>query len=206
MPLYTRLVHSARLNRPIANPSSLPRRLRDVPNRLRGAFEFPASYGHYPSPHRPDGRISFNLDIGGGAVASLCEMDRAATQFSEHGHCVNLLFDHETDAIRVRSPYTNGAFQITLKQPGVLHVRIPSWVTREHLTLPGTGKPWEFDGDFLRIAAPPVNTPITIRFPLPTEDIVLRHSTRTIRCRLRGDEMVAMENFGMPLTLFPELE
>jgi hypothetical protein len=33
----------------------------------------------------------------------------------------------------------------------------------------------------------------------------LHHRTRTIRVRMRGDEVVAMEDFGADLTFFPGL-
>ena len=44
--------------------------LHDVARRHVGAFGFPAPYGHHPLDY-PE--ISFNMDIVGGAVASLCE-------------------------------------------------------------------------------------------------------------------------------------
>ena len=76
-------------------------RLRDIPNRLRGAFGFPAPYGH--TPLGVDG-ICFNLDVVGGTVGSLCVAYESVTQFDEVGHRVNLLFDHDTDVIKVDSP------------------------------------------------------------------------------------------------------
>jgi hypothetical protein len=157
--------------------------LRDVPNRLRGAFGFPAVYGHQPVPHRQGRGISFNLDIVGGSVASLCEAYRVVTQFSDGTHRVNLLFDHETDAIRVESPYTHDALRITLKQPGALFVRSAS------------------------VGNPLVGQPVTIQFPLRDEQIVLsnRVHLRPIRVALRGDSVIAMENHGAPLAYFPDL-
>ena len=77
---------------------------RDIAGRHLGAFGFPAPYGHEPIGAA---RVSFNMDIVGGAVGSLCEVYREVTRFDQAGHWVNLLFDHETAAIEVESPYTH---------------------------------------------------------------------------------------------------
>jgi len=157
--------------------------LRDVPNRLRGAFGFPAAYGHQPVPHRPGRGISFNLDIVGGTVASLCEAYRSVTRFDERGHHVNLLFDHETDAIRVESPYTHDALRVTPKKPGQLFVRGKSAGT------------------------PQIGQPVTIPFPLREKVLTLceRVHLRPIRVALHGDSVAAMEHHGAWLRFFPEL-
>jgi len=177
----------------ITNPPNPEGRdgLRDVAERTRGAWAFPAPHGHAFVGMQS---IGFPMDVVGGTVGSLCEACRAATQFNERGHFVKLLLDHETDAIRVESPYTHPALTITLKKPGALHVRVPPWMVMDAV-----------DG-YSRIETPPVNAPVTIKFPLPTHELVLKHPTRTIRCRLRGDEVVAMDDCGMPLAFFAPLE
>jgi len=81
--------------------------LRDVGRRSRGAFGFPAPYGHQSIGDGRGGIVAFNLDIVGGTVGSLVEAYREATRFESTGHWVNLLFDHATDAIEVKSPYTH---------------------------------------------------------------------------------------------------
>jgi hypothetical protein len=176
--------------------------LRNVAERTRGAWAFPAPHGHAFVGVQA---IGFPMDVVGGTVGSLCEAYRAVTRLDSNCHRVNLLFDHETDAIKVRSPYTHSALEVTLKQPGELHVRIPPWVDRERLSPPGIPGPIEFVDGYARMATPPVNVPITVEFPLPMQELVLKHPTRTIRCRLRGDEVVAMDNCGMPLAFFPSL-
>jgi hypothetical protein len=160
--------------------------LRDVPSRLLGAFGMPATYGHSPSPNRRGEAILLNLDIVGGAVASLCEAYRAITRFEEGAHWVNLLFDHETEFIRVESPYTHDAIRVTVKKPGPLFLR-------------------GFRGGFQLFPTPTVGQPLTLAFPLPEEQITLsdRVHPRPIRVALRGDSVVAMENFGAPLAFFP---
>ena len=86
-----------------ANPAGEDGR-RDVANAALGRLWVSRAL----RPSLPVGlpRIAFNMDIVGGAVASLCEAYRETTRFDAAGHRVNLLFDHETDALKVESPYT----------------------------------------------------------------------------------------------------
>jgi hypothetical protein len=199
----------------------LPSQLRDVsfiqdpPNpdnedgqhniaaRHLGAFGFPAPYGHAPLDYE---EVSFNMDIVGGATASICEAYRSVVTVDEDGdQTVNLLFDHETDAIRVESPYPSGLLQITLKRPGRLSLRIPPWADRRALGVGEIDVATRIDGDTLVIDQPPVGTPITIDLPLTAREIELTHRTRGIRTQLQGDQVVAMQNFGADLTFFPTL-
>ena len=176
---------------------------RDVANRLRGAFGFAAPYGHEPIGAS---KIRFNLDIVGGTVGSLCEAYREATRFDEAGHRVNLLFDHETPAIKVESPYTHGGLRVTLKRPGPLFVRIPPWVDPGSVRVPGASGAARLTNGYLFISQPSVNRPMSFEFQLRSSEITLGHRTRRIRAVLRGDEVTAMENFGADLTFFDPLE
>jgi hypothetical protein len=174
---------------------------RDVANRHLGAFGFPAPYGHAPLDV-PD--VSFNMDIVGGAAASLCEAYRhVVTAAPGGGQSVNLLFDHETEGIRVESPYPSGHLRITARRPGPISVRIPPWVDPAAITIDGADGAISTTG--IAFASPPVGAPITITIPLTEHEIALPHRTRTIRARLRGDEVVAMDNYGADLTFFPTL-
>jgi len=177
--------------------------LREVADRHLGAFGFPAPYGHEPLDAS---RVGFNMDIVGGAVGSLCEVYRETAPRDDAGIRVNLLFDHETDAVKVESPYTGDGLRITAKGPAPLFVRKPPWVSAAEITISGADEPPLTEGDRLFFARPPVNRAITLRFDLPTEEIVLAHRTRNIRVRLHGDAVEAMENFGADLTFFESLE
>ncbi|MDE2888167.1 MAG: hypothetical protein OXR72_08110 [Gemmatimonadota bacterium] len=176
---------------------------RDVADRHLGAFGFPAPYGH-----RPIGMeyVSFNMDIVGGGVGSLCEAYRAVANSDEAGHRINLLFDHETPSVKIESPYTHPALRVRVKRAGPLWVRIPSWMDASRISIQGaTEAPRQTNG-YLYVARPPLNRPITFEFPLVEREIVLHHRSRQIRVRLRGDEVSAMENFGADLTFFDPYE
>ena len=176
--------------------------LRRVADRHLGAFGFPAPYGHAPLD---SDRISFNTDIVGGGVGSLCEVVREAVRSERGCHRVNLLFDRETGCVTVESPYTHDRLRVTVKVPGPLYVRMPSWVDRRQVAVEPGGVRRTWTGAHLLIAEPPVGVPIDIRFPLAEREIVLRHRTRDIRVRLAGDAVAAMENHGADLTYFDPL-
>ena len=175
--------------------------LREVPRRLKGAFGFAAPYGHEPveSLH-----IKFNLDVVGGAVASLCEAYREIARRDEAGLWVNLLFDHDGPDVKIESTYTNGALRITPKRAGPLFVRVPTWA--DVARIEGVDRSVRTDSGYLLMPEPSPNTPVTIRFTLAEEEIELKHRTRRIRVRMRGDEVVAMDNFGADLTFFDALD
>jgi len=122
------------------------------------------------------------------------------------GHWVNLLFDHETDAIQVESPYTQPALRVRVKQPAPLFVRIPPWVDPQTIVLSGVAEPLTLTNGYLFIAQPPVNRWISIAFPLAAQTLTLRHRTRQIRVRMQGDAVAAMDNFGADLTFFDPLD
>lgn len=99
---------------------------RRVGDRHLGTFGFPAPYSHQ-SAGRGHGTLSFNMDIVGGTVGSLCEAYRRAARRDEAGTRVNLLFDHQTPFVRVRSSYPSGVLSVEALAPGPLCVRLPPW-------------------------------------------------------------------------------
>lgn len=173
--------------------------LRDVAERHLGAFGFPAPYGHHP---RGLERISFNMDIVGGVVGSLCEAYASCTSYENGIHRVNMLFDCQTENLLVESPYTHDALLVTVKRPGPLFVRIPSWVDRSELRISGAS--WCMSGNWAVIPQPVIEAPVRIEFPLTVRNITLHHSTHTLRARLMGDIVQAMENEGMGLNFFED--
>lgn len=200
--------------------------LRDVADRHLGAFGFPAPYGHRPLDANS---VSFNMDIVGGAVGSLCEACREIARSDRAGHRINLLFDHETPALKIESPYTHPAKNVTqgrlirplrpnvlkyairpvlrvrVRRPGPLFVRLPAWADARQVRVRGIDEQPRRTGGYLFLARPPVNRPVSFEIPLPERELTLNHRTRRIRVRLRGDEAIAMENFGADLTFFDPL-
>ena len=178
--------------------------MRKVRERHLGAFGFPAPYGHFPIGANPLS-VAFNLDIVGGVVASLCEAFREASRYQGAGHRINLLFDHETEHIRVRSLYGRKAFEIVPKVPGSLSLRIPPWTDPDSIRIsPESGKT-HFSNHSLNWPEVSAGSTIKISYPLSERHLTLTHRTRTIKTSLRGDEVVAMENHGAELTFFDEL-
>ncbi len=187
------------------NPKNDDKR-RDVARRVRGGWGHAAPYGHEPLELEGFPGVMFTLDIVGGVVGSLCEAYRDVTTFDQAGHHVNLLFDHETDRIKVESRYTHPHLRVTLKEPGTLWIRLPSWVRREQMVIDGTASEPRVTSDTLLVTQQPVGQPVTVRYDLPVQTIVLKHRTRDIRARFRGDRVVAMDNFGADLTFFDLIE
>jgi hypothetical protein len=145
------------------------------------------------------------MDIVGGAIASLCEVYRAVTTFDDAGHWVNLLFDHETAQIAVESPYTHEVLRIRIKAPAPLFVRLPPWLPLDALVCDELAGAYHVTNGYLCIPQPPVNRWLRIGFPLVEQTITLTHRRRAIRACLRGDAVIAMDNFGADLTFFAPL-
>jgi hypothetical protein len=181
--------------------------LRDVANRHRGAFGFPAPYGH-ESIGKSRGGISFNMDIVGGAVGSLCEAHRAVVRSEPTGHWVNLLFDHETPAVRVRSPYTHDCLRVEVVEPGPLFVRIPPWLDRDEVSIEGNETQPVWTNGYLFFSAVSAGQAIQLRFPLKESQITLsdRLHIHPIRMKMQGDAVFAMDNFGADLTFADSFE
>ena len=175
----------------------------DVANRHVGAFGFPAPYGHQPLDAK---RVSFNMDIVGGAVASLCEALRESVREDDAGFRVNMLFDRDLPDIKVESPCTHKGPRIRLERPRPLFVRLPSWLDRSATTVDGEPAGRRIVGDHLVLTDPAVGRWIEIGFPLRRRIITLDHRTRGIRVALRGDEPVAMDSFGADLTYFDPID
>lgn len=176
--------------------------LRNMADRHRGAWGFPAPYGHLSIK---DGRgcISFNMDIVGGATASLCEALRHIVTRDAFGCSINLLFDYESDDISVKSPYTHDELSISLRAPSAVSIRIPDWADKEAITVSANAGDHYYDAGRLVLPACPAAEEIRISIPLTESTLTLnRNHLQPIRVRLKGDQVTAMDNHGADFTFF----
>lgn len=175
---------------------------RDLCTRLLGLFGFSAVYGHLPLGKN---QATPSLDIVGGATASLCAAQRAVAPTSGGVTRVNMLFDHESDAVRVESPYTGQALRITPKAAGDVTVRVPSWSDLEQTTVNGQpAKQFIVDGRISLIDAP-VGQAVEVDLPLVERQLTIHHQDHAIPARMRGDGVVGMADLGAGLAYFPPL-
>lgn len=175
---------------------------RDLRTRLLGLFGFNAVYGHLPLGKN---EVTPSIDIVGGATASLCAAQREVAETSGGVTRINLLFDYESDAVRVESPYTGAALRITPKVDGDIAVRVPSWADVDAMTVDGQpAQPFIVDGR-IRLHRPDVGRAVDIGLPLAERDLTIRHQDHDIGARLRGDAVVAMDDLGAGMAYFPPL-
>ena len=176
--------------------------LKDIAARHLGAFGFPAPYGHWPLDVE---RVKFNMDIVGGAVASLCEVLREGVTTGADGHKVNLMFDCETPGVQVVTNQGYGGVTVIVKQPAPLWIRLPVWAKRSSVRITGAAN-HKISGAYILISEPPVGKSIKVTYPIPSSEITLNHRKRSIRTKLHGDTVVAMDNFGADLTFFDPID
>ena len=187
------------------NPEGLDG-LRDPAGRHLGAFGFPAPYGH-ESAGQGRAILSFNMDIVGGACASIAAACREVVRADGTGVHVDLWFDWESEAASVASPYTqDGRLTVRVRQPGPLWLRLPPWL-EGGLVVAGDAPEPRRAADHLFWRDLPAGTAVEARVEYPEREIVLspRLHRRPIRARLRGDAVAAMEDFGADLAWFDPL-
>jgi len=176
--------------------------LRSVRDRHLGAFGFPAPYGHRPLGLE---RVSFNMDIVGGVVGTLCEVLREGVVKGPDGVRVNLLLDQDSPDALVKAGKLPGRVSVTPRHAAALWIRLPRWADRASSQVRET-EDYRFLGDYLFVPQPEPGKPISLEYPAARTDIVLAHRTRNIRTVLAGDAVVAMDNFGAELTFFDPLD
>ena len=97
---------------------------RLMAERMQGAFGFPCPYGH---EYAPGSLISFNWDIVGGGVSSLCWAYRNIVSEKNNILSVNLLFDYEDSRIAFESPYQHdGRMKLKLKNQKTVRILFPA--------------------------------------------------------------------------------
>ena len=169
----------------------------DLARRLRGAFGFPAPYGHTPAG---SDRLDLNLDIVGGAVRGLCLVADACQRVDDRGRIsVDLLLSHR-DRATVTVDHDAGLLSAVVPEGAPLKIRRSRWVGLE----PGRPDRWVEDDGYLVLAEPGQGFPVRVGLHAITREVVLRHRTRSIETTLQGSAVKTMRSFGAPLTYFPE--
>ena len=176
---------------------------RDIADRALGMFGFCAPYAH-----RPIGiaDVAPSWDIVAGATGSLCEAFVDTVTRDGNVTRVNLWFDHATPDVRVESIYTHDALRVTPLRPGPLAVRVPHWLSADKVRIEPAGLEHRVAGNYLEFPGPSPNQAVALHAELPTRELVLKHRTRDIRVRLRGDAVEAMDSFGTDFTYFDPLD
>jgi DUF1680 family protein len=138
----------------------------------------------------------------GDVILALCRAFENVTRFDHQGHQVNMLFDHSTENIEVRSPYTHDSLGLTLKRRAPVRVRIPSWLSRSQIEVVGARALPQLVKGYLQIEESASAT-ITVRFPITERNLERRYRDKSIRVRLAGDQVSQMDSFpGADATFF----
>jgi hypothetical protein len=176
---------------------------RNVNERLLGIFGFNAVYGHLPAGVN---EAAPSLDIVGGVVSSLCAAYGAVTRRKGGVTYVDMLFNHESDSVKIESPYTGSGLRITPLVEGDVLVRVPTWVNQAAVKVNGVPAGDKLEGSRLRLTQPVLHQELVIEFPLTIRTLVLKHRKHNIRVRLRGDEVIGMDCLGIGLAYFPSFD
>jgi hypothetical protein len=172
----------------------------DIPDRVHGAFGFPAPYGHQALD---TDFLNFNFDITCGAVQALCIVATRAVEVDDTVR-INLLIDHTSPEVRVRSMFPQrGLLTVELLVNRPCEVRIPDWVDRRTLLVRRNeisltpsinngylvlkGEPGTFDIEFIANSD-------------SSEELV---NGRMFHFYWKGNQVVGMEPVGDFLSFFP---
>ena len=105
---------------------------RHVRQRARGGFAFTT----------PNCYHSYNTDLVGGSVQSLCEAWEAIVTVDPMGCHVNMLFSYASEDVTIRSFLPDaGRLEFVMHRPVPLLVRLPSWLNRKTLVVTVNGEP-----------------------------------------------------------------
>ena len=110
--------------------------INHMASRMRGAFGFPCPYGH---EYEPGSEISFNWDIVGGGVSSLCWAARHIVTKINGIASINLQFDVDHALLSYQSPYQHqGILSLEMKEDLPVRILFPQgtdWIGLEEALL-----------------------------------------------------------------------
>lgn len=106
--------------------------INHMASRMKGAFGFPCPYGH---EYEPGSEISFNWDIVGGGVSSLCWAARHIVTQINGTASINLQFDIEHPLLSYQSPYQHrGIMRLKMNKDMPVRILLPKdtdWTSLE---------------------------------------------------------------------------
>ncbi|MFN0169774.1 MAG: hypothetical protein ACKV22_25405 [Bryobacteraceae bacterium] len=184
------------------DPNQKEDRLRNLASRIRGGFGFPTPNDLLA---RPDAS-PYVCDITSGALDALCEVAKAIVTEDAAGLRINLLLDHETKNLRVKSYLSgDGRIDIESDRGRNLLVRIPPWVSPAtlRLTLNGVEHPLAFIGRYLLVPAKEARQIVRITFPMPETRTVESIAFERYTIDWRGNQIVAMSPPANYWPMFP---
>ncbi len=128
-----------------------------VRRRARGGFSFTT----------PSGYHSYNTDLTGGSLQSLCEAYHAIVSDDGQACYVNMLLSVDSPWLRLQSNLPEaGELRIDLRRSCTLFVRIPEWVNRQsvRLEINGNTQPPRWREGELAIGDLPAQSAILVTF------------------------------------------
>ncbi len=163
---------------------------RDIPSRVRGAFGFPAPYGHQAAS---TDFLNFNFDITCGGIQALCMVSNKVAGMNPDLH-VNLLIDHTSPEVVVRSRFpASNEFTLEVFTSQCCDVRIPEWIEQKSIQVHRCEKliPAWVDNGYLHLGKGPAVFQINFHAGNKwTEEWI---NGRSYHVNWKGNQVIAME-------------
>ncbi len=172
---------------------------KDIPSRVRGAFGFPAPYGHQALG---TDFLNFNFDITCGGVQALCMVANKVIDKSLD-LTVNLLVDHTSPEIIVRSLFPAGdRITIEVLTNQFCKIRIPNWVDHRSIKASQLEKPIpsRFDNGYLLLGKGPAVFHVDFHSSHRWSEEWI--NGRSYRVNWKGNQVIAMDPTGIFLPFF----
>jgi hypothetical protein len=163
----------------------------DVAVRTRGAFGFPAPYGH--KIERVDA-VNFNFDITCGTMQALCEVLGHVCTEETSSTRINLLFSFSSPGVEMVSHLPDeGKLEIQTSGTRELLVRIPAGVTTDTIRLDVDGTETAPKVDSIYLSIPKGTHTAIVRFHLPRTTTEEQLPGRKVRVHWTGETVTAID-------------
>ncbi len=180
--------------------------INHMARRMKGAFGFPCPYGH---EYTPGSEISFNWDIVGGGVSSLCQAYRHIVSYKNGVISINLQFDFENKIIQYTSPYgKENTMKILLKEDMTMRILMPDMLDwkdfKEKLDRQGIKYRKHENWIYLYNLYGKGIVEIPVSFFTKTVDYIFRKNN--LRVKFQGNRIIGMTSPGKRLCFFEEIK